>query len=231
MRGTGRMANLERKFAALKPREKNMIAAGLVAVVALLGYVVWIEPALLERAALDKQNGAQQQELAAAQAQVDALRLRTNDPDAANRAALAETQRQLQEKDGALHQFDGALVPPEKMPRLLDTLLARHQSLQLLSLKTLPVAPLLAPKKEEGKPADAKPADAAESLPGQVYRHGIEIKLAGSYGDLLAYVDELEKSRQRPLWSGMELSVTRYPRSELTLTLYTLSLDRTWLLM
>jgi MSHA biogenesis protein MshJ len=65
--------------------------------------------------------------------------------------------------------------------------------------------------------------------PGGIYRHAIEITLAGSYADLMRYAEELQHVSPRPLWSAIQLKVVEYPRSELTFTLYTLSLDLPWL--
>jgi MSHA biogenesis protein MshJ len=62
-----------------------------------------------------------------------------------------------------------------------------------------------------------------------IWRHGLEVRVAGSYADLLAYVVELERAPQRLLWGGMALKVTVWPTSELTLTVYTLSRERDWL--
>ena len=76
-------------------------------------------------------------------------------------------------------------------------------------------------KSQGGKPGEQRGEN--------IYRHGLEVRLAGSYADLLDYVAELERTPQRLLWGGMMLSVTTYPRSELTLTVYTLSRDRDWL--
>jgi MSHA biogenesis protein MshJ len=66
---------------------------------------------------------------------------------------------------------------------------------------------------------------------GNIHKHGIEIRMAGNYLDLLAYVADLESLPQKLLWGNMALTVTAYPRSELTLTVYTLSLDPTWLVV
>jgi MSHA biogenesis protein MshJ len=71
---------------------------------------------------------------------------------------------------------------------------------------------------------------AEQSSPGgNIYKHGIELKVAGSYSALLAYLSELEKESGRLLWGRMELSVEAYPRSILTLKVYTLSLTKDWL--
>ena len=59
--------------------------------------------------------------------------------------------------------------------------------------------------------------------------------LVGAFGDklvqLVAYVAELENSPQKLLWGGIRLAAREYPVSELTLTVYTLSLDSTWLVV
>lgn len=66
---------------------------------------------------------------------------------------------------------------------------------------------------------------------GNLYQHGIEIKLAGGYQDLLAYVAELDASPQKILRGKINLIVRQYPVSELTVTIYTLSLDARWLVV
>ena len=43
------------------------------------------------------------------------------------------------------------------------------------------------------------------------------------------YLEALENMPQRLLWGGMAFKVTEWPRSELTLTVYTLSRERDWL--
>jgi MSHA biogenesis protein MshJ len=84
-------------------------------------------------------------------------------------------------------------------------------------------------KTPEGKPAEGKSAVAVMPEAGSnIFKHGIEIKIAGSYNDLLAYVSALEASPQKLLWGGMSLS-SQYPVSELTLTVYSLSLEAIWL--
>lgn len=70
-----------------------------------------------------------------------------------------------------------------------------------------------------------EPAMAADGI----YQHGIEIRLAGSYGELLKYVEDIERSPQRVMWHSLGLTVDKYPRNILVLRVYTLSLDRKWL--
>lgn len=219
-----------KRFAALQPREKYLVIAALAVAILFGGYSLWIEPGMLQAERLKKTLAQQQAEQAQLQEQVAALAARNGDPDTANRAALNKLREELAATDREIGAFGNALVPPQRIPALLQTLLARHRGLTLVSLATLPPQPLI--EIPAGDKGAAQPAQAPAPLPGgNLYRHGIEIKLAGRYQDLLAYVAELDASPQRLLRGGMRLVVRQHPVSELTLTVYTLSLDPTWLVV
>lgn len=216
------------RFAALQQREKLMVAGAALVVILFGGYSFWIEPAQLQKARLEKTLAQQQSEQQQLQAQIAAL-AKQGDPDAPNRATLEQLQGELAAAEREIRGFDRVLVTPAQAPQLLQALLARHRGLALVSLTTLPPQPLVSPKpaKDSGKEA-AKEAQSA--APGtNIYKHGIEIKVTGGYHDLLAYVGELETGPQKLLWGGMRLAVQQHPVSELTLTIYTLSLEETWL--
>ncbi|OHC69150.1 MAG: hypothetical protein A2045_08605 [Rhodocyclales bacterium GWA2_65_20] len=228
---------LAAKFAALQQREKQLTAGAVVVVIVMGGHTFWVEPAQLRVAALTKQIAQQKTEMQTLQAQVAGLRSQLKDPDAPNKAALAEAQAQVAAAEQALLEYDQTLVPPQRMPQLLQSLFVRHRGLELMSMQTLPAALLLAPPAAtaESRQPEARTGDGKKPAPppavkgGNIHKHGIEIRMAGNYLDLLAYVADLEQLPQRLLWSRMTLAVTAYPRSELTLTVYTLSLDPTWM--
>lgn len=229
-----RLKAMTAKFDALQMREKRMVAAAVLFGIVMGGHSFGVEPAQQRAAALRKQIAQQKADLQTAQAQVTVLRAQMRDPDAPNKQALAETREKLAVADRALHEYDAKLVPPERVPQLLQSVLAHHRGLQLVSLQTLPPSPLLAPKAEEkvaaGAARPAAPAAPAEKG-ANIHKHGLEIRMAGSYLDLLAYVEELERLPQKLLWGRMSLSTAAWPRSELTLTVYTLSLDPTWMIV
>lgn len=239
---------LAAKFAALQQREKLLVTVMTVAVIGMGGHTVGVEPAQKRAAVLKKQIGQQKTEMQMLQTQVTILRAAVSDPDAANKAALAEARQKIAASDADLRQYDSKLVPPERVPQLLQSLFVRHPGLQLVSLETLPPSPLLAPPptgKEAsatagkagadrasppGKAGDKTPPPPAENG-GNIHKHGIEIRMAGNYLDLLAYVSELERLPQKLLWGHLSLSTPAWPISELTLRVYTLSLDRVWMLV
>lgn len=58
----------------------------------------------------------------------------------------------------------------------------------------------------------------------------MELTVEGSYADLMDYLSSLESlPGPKLLWGGVALKVERHPTVQLTLTVYTLSLDRAWL--
>jgi len=223
------------RFAALQQREKVMVAGAVAVAIVFGGLNLWIDPGTKQAAQLKKAIAQQQTELGQLTAQIVALGGQNTDPDAGNRVQLQQLREQLAATERDLKMFDGSLVAPAQAPALLQTLLARHRGLSLLSLNTLPPQPLIerVAKKpaKDGAKADATKNEAAPIPGGNIYKHGIEIKLAGNYSDLLAYVAELEAGPQKLLWGGMQFNVKQHPVSELTLTVYTLSLDVTWLVV
>jgi MSHA biogenesis protein MshJ len=224
---------LEAKFAALQKREKAIVAAAVVFGVALIGFDVWVDPATSRVDKLQKQIAKDKQEMETAKAEVATMGARLKDLDAPNKAALAEVKSRMVEVDRELRDYERALVPPDRVQDLLRSLLLRHRGLELLSFETLPPTPLVAPalttetKAADGKTPEAKPAPKGESI----HKQGIEIKISGNYLDLLSYVSDLEHLPQKLLWGSMSLVVTTYPKSELTLTVYSLSPDSRWLVL
>jgi MSHA biogenesis protein MshJ len=112
-----------------------------------------------------------------------------------------------------------------------------------MGLKTLPVTLVGAPVavklaagavSQAAKDSAADPSAQAGAAPASddgISQHGIEIRLAGSYNDLLNYLAELERMPQRVMWNSVSLKVEKYPRNVLVLRVYTLSLDRSWLIV
>jgi MSHA biogenesis protein MshJ len=224
---------LSTRFAAYNRRERAMVAVAVVLVAGMGGYTAWVDSPRMRTAILERQIAQQRQEASTLRTQVVELNARMTDPDVARKAALADVRAQLAALDRDRKAYDSILVPPQQAPQLLQSLLARHRGLELIDMRTLEPASLIPRlvKADGAMEAAGPPVSVAKVRAGGIYRHGIEIKVAGSYGDLLAYVAELERSPQKLLWERMSLLVKEYPRGELTLTVYTLSLDSTWLVV
>lgn len=214
-------------YDAYSQRERWMIAAAVLGGIVLIGAMLFLDPALKRSRLADQTLADQRMELTNLQAQIAALQSPAQDPDVAARSELAEFKRRLAELGGRFADIEATLVPPQRMPGLLEDLIGRSGGLRLLSLRTLPVAPVLDKKAGEKTGEDKKVADTSAGL----FKHGVEIKLEGSYQELASYLARLEKSPAKLLWSGVALSADKHPKLVLTLTVFTLSLDRTWLIV
>lgn len=218
-------------FAARQPRERLIVAVAVLGGILFLGYSYAIEPALLASRRDARSAAAAQAATSQATAAAEALSKQNLDPDAPLRAELQRIQGQMADQARSFEAVDRSLVPPAKVPALLESLL-RSRTLQLVSLRTLPPAPVIERKSAKGdgaKPAEAAPA-AVPAAPN-LFKHGVEIRIAGTYADLLGYLSDLESAPQRLIWGRMDLAVAEYPRSVLTLTVYTLSLEKSWLVL
>jgi MSHA biogenesis protein MshJ len=221
---------LSTRFDALSLRERVLIAVMVNVVLAAAINAALLEPLARQDKKLAQTLSQQQSQGAALDAQLAAARdtLR-GDPDAAARARLALLNRELAEIEVSLGDVQKKLVAPDNMARLLEDILNRNRQLRLVSLRTLPLAPLV----ESKEPAPAPPQAGAASQPAEaehvVYKHGVEITLDGTYADLLRYLTELEGLPWRMYWAAADFRVEQYPQARLVLVVYTLSLDKTWL--
>ena len=77
--------------------------------------------------------------------------------------------------------------------------------------------------------ASASPSVATPAATAQIFKHEVEIVLAGNYLDLLAVLQEMEKLPWQLYWAKASLRTEQYPQSTLTLRVFTLSLDQIWL--
>ncbi len=220
------------RYDALSRRERWMVAAAVLGGVLMLGLMGLIDPAMKRATLAERASVAQHQQLATLKAQMLVLQSPDQNPDVGAQSELDGLKKKLGELVARFAAMENSLVPPERMPNLLEALIGRNSGLRLISLRTLPVSPVLdktTPKAADGAAPGNRPV---ETLPvAGLYKHGVEIRLEGGYQELAAYLARLEKSPQKLLWSSASLSADKHPKLVLTLTVYTLSLDRTWLIV
>lgn len=80
----------------------------------------------------------------------------------------------------------------------------------------------------QSAPAVATAAQAGES-PELLYRHGVEIVLQGRYPDMVQYMAQLDTLPVGLIWGRASLDARDFPNARLTLTLFTLSLEKDWI--
>lgn len=211
------------KIDGISLRERVLIFAAAAFMLVALSQVLFLDSLLAEQKRLSTQVVQQQEKMKEIQAMIEALlQAKKNDAASPLRQRLSQAKQQLADGDAYLQSRRDRLVQPEKIADLLEQVLNKNGQLQLINLQTLPTD-LLIEKSVNGS------ASAAAELDRQVFKHGVQITVRGNYLDLLQYLTALEQLPTKMFWGMSTMNVVQYPAAELTLTLYTLSLDKTWL--
>lgn len=219
------------KINALALRERLIVFVALVAVVVYGIFALSVDLSQWHQQNLQSRIAKQRAEIAELQTKTETLQRNQVDPDAANRARVDDLARQINAIENTLQDLQKNLVPAQRMNALLQEMLTADARPQLVSLRSLPVALLLV---RSGSPAAAGAA-ASGQVPRpdtsevNVYKHGVEMTLQGSYAELHDYLARLEQSPWRMFWWRARLAAEAHPRLTLTVTIYTLSLDKGWL--
>jgi MSHA biogenesis protein MshJ len=215
-------SRLQRAFDSRVRRERLLLIGAGVAIAWMLADSLWLTPAFKEWTSARARHTTAS---AALRRLNDEVAQRGNETRNAEQQLLGEVTQwrtRVSQTDTALREFGGSLVGAAEMVPVLDRLLSQAGGLRLRSMQSLGRSEVGAPAAVTATPVEAKTA-------GTLYRHGVELIVEGSYADVLAYVQAIEAMPQRVLWGGMQLKVEQHPKVVLTLRLYTLSHDRSWL--
>lgn len=220
------------KIDALTLRERVMAFAGAAAVLITLVNMLLLDPLMSRQKQLTQQVQQEQQRIAAMQTEIqNMLRSHSGDPDALNRQRLRLLEEESGQLRAELKSMQKGLVSPDRMAALLEDLLRQNGRLRMTAMKTLPVALLNEPLQAADNTAvrDAQAVPDSEAAVDALYKHGVEIVVQGGYADILDYLAQLEAMPWQLFWANARLQAGTYPDATLTLTVYTLSLDKRWL--
>lgn len=207
------------KVDAMSLRERAMLFCIAALLLIFATNALLLDPLQLKRKAISAKLLQQQQETQALQTAIQAIQQsRRDDEHSPLRTRISELKAQVQESERFLQSRRDKLVAPDQMAGLLEQVLRSNDKLQLLELKTLPLSLLIEP-----------PANGKAPVAQQIYKHGVQITVRGGYLELTHYLATLEKMPTQMFWGEVNLSVEKYPDAVMTLTVYTLSLDKTWL--
>lgn len=205
---------LRERALALSAREQSLLLLVIAVVIYFFIDALLLSPQNLKLQALLDSQEATQAQITAVRAELDNVK-----PASAEQLLRHESEAQQLKAQVLLLERIRASVntaTPHLNTLVTDVLKSEHPRVVLVSLKTLPVKPLVS------LPANTRPGN-APSVTAALYRHGVELEVRGNYLDLLAYVQGLESQAQGVLWSDVRLSTLNYPESALRITLYMLS--------
>ena len=240
------VAQWRRRFDARAPRERVLVIGVAVVLAWFVSDLLWLSHATKSWSSAQLRRSASV--VAVQQLNLEAGRRgqETRSAEVQLRADINAARERVDRGDATLRAFGASLVSAPEMVPMLDHLLARSGGVRLRSMQSLGrvevgvagVAGVAAALPGAGAASAANFAmAAAASAPASghlkpalaLYRHGVELTIEGSYADVLGYLQGIESMPQRVLWGGLQLKVEQHPLVVLTLRVYTLSPDRSWL--
>ncbi|ALK97071.1 hypothetical protein AB595_21905 [Massilia sp. WF1] len=234
-----RLLQLAARIDALSQRERVLVFAAVLALLAFVGQSVLLGPVQRKQDLLKSRIEQQRASLAETEAAIARKVAEAEvDPDQSVRGRLSAVRADTARMSERMREMQSGLVPPERIAPLLEAILRANGRLKLVSMQTLPVGSLnelgadadrtrdgAAAAPEAARPAAVQPA----RQPDLLFRHGVELTVRGSYLDMVDYMGALEALPTQLFWGKAQLQVEQYPTVRLTLTLYTLSLDPKWM--
>jgi MSHA biogenesis protein MshJ len=218
------LRDLMDRYDQLSLRERIIVLVAVLLLLTLVWDSLFMAPLDRTRKGSVQQIDALRAEISGLDQSIEALAAQgvANPQGSTDRSAEA-LRAEIRELDGKLAGVTSGLIAPKEMSRVLEQVLARASRLTLIALRTLPPEGVIAPGAKPPQPGGA-PAGAA-----QIYKHGVDIELAGSYLDTLYFLQALEALPWRFFWERIEFTVDQHPRGKLKLRLYTLGLDEGWI--
>ena len=222
-------------YVKLTTREQYLIfITGLIAIT-FIAFYLFIGPKITE-------NNKSAEQIMRLQSSNQTLKISTlemqaalqRDPNEDTKNKIAQYEAKLAKIDEKLLTLTSDLISPVQMRYALLDLLKLEKGVSLLSFELLGAQPLLSNELEENAPSNSTLSkdnqskeiaaiESVESLVGlNLYRHGIKIKLSGSYFDLQNYLSQLEKLSWKFFWQDFNFKLTEYPKNELEIEMYSL---------
>ena len=206
------------RYDQLSLRERVIVLIAALLLIALIWDSVFMGPLDRERKARTHQIDALRAEVSGLEQSIEALVAQgAANPARSDRGTAEALGAEIEELERRLVGATSGLIEPKEMSHVLEQVLARAQRLTLHGLRTLPPQAVAAPNTQPGAPA------------AQIYKHGVELELSGSYLDTLYFLQALESLPWRFFWDRIEYAVEEHPRGRVKLRLYTLGLEEGWI--
>lgn len=213
-------------------RERALIFFTLLALI----FVVWnfLFQAQIDRERLNLKTEADKlsAEKTAAETQITSLTLAlASDPAIAKKNEIDKLQRDIADVEESLAGLSQGLISANQLPKVLEEVLLRTASVKLLQVRTLAATELqlttlngALPLSTGSSLAKGSSAGAAvQQIGAGVYKHGVLIRVAGGYQQLIQLMGELEALPWKFYWESLDYTVTQYPEAEIDIRVFTLS--------
>ena len=204
-----RIQSFLNKYRAMSQRERRLtlLTSHIVFAAILLFFIViplWSN-------AVSERVQANELEINALRYAAHLQRLRASplqDPNEAVRVDIEKVIGQQAAIDGRIQKLTDALVAPESMPSVLESMMTQDANLKLVSLKNTDAEGIVL---------------GTEFNDVDLFRHGMKIRMKTDYPSLVRYLQRLDTLPWKVYWQSLHYTVENYPVGELHLEVFTLS--------
>jgi MSHA biogenesis protein MshJ len=216
------LVQLQEKIDARIMRERVLIFLTVLAVVFMLWNFV-VQSSLDKKAQeIRTQLGLLATQRTTLQTQIAAAtQSLLNDPDKQKKAQITQLQTDISGLENHLQSVSQNLIKADQLPQALQEVLEKTAQLKLLEVKTLPAKELQLVSVTT--PANAPPVAVSEETSAGVFQHVVELRVSGSYSQVVQFLAALEQLSWRFYWQSLDYEVEHYPNAEVILRVYTLS--------
>lgn len=142
-----------------------------------------------------------------------------SDPAIAKTKEVDSLNANISEVESRLSGLSQGLISAEQLPNVLEDVLQRTASVKLLQVRTLAATELQLATVKSDLAGNAKP----DVLGAGVYKHGVLIRVAGNYSQLIQLMTEIEALQWKFYWESLDYTVKEYPNAEIEIRVFTLS--------
>lgn len=214
------------KFLTISSREQySVLLAGLIAITFIF-FNLFIDEKRTEIDSLTKKITQTNSSVKSTQTTINILQQSlAKDPNVAIQKQIAQYEEKLASVDAELLLLTSDLINPIQMRYALIDLLKTQPSVSLLSFEVMAAQPMTtANPSNSNDGANEIKDDDEHSL--TLYKHGIKLKLKGSYFKLRDYLSQLESMQWTFFWQEFDYQLIEYPNSELSIEMYSLSTQK-----
>ncbi len=212
------------KYLQLSVREQYLILLTGLVILFFIIFHLFVDPTLVaNRQAVNKIERLTKSNRSIKNSVLELEAALKNDPNDVARKKIAQFETKLAKVDAKLLTLTSDLINPIQMRHALLDLLKLEKGVSLLSFELLGAQPLLENPVNSTTDGNVKSQLDMKNSQLNLYRHGINIKLSGSYFELQHYLQQLELLSWKFFWQDFNFKSIEYPKSELNIIIYSLS--------
>ena len=125
---------------------------------------------------------------------------------------ISVMEKQISDIDRQLDKGVASLVDASTMADILKKMLSTSGDIEVLSMENLPPKVLI---QDEGEV--------------NLFQHTVRVTFKGKYLDIMDHLKKIEKMNYKFYWHSIDYHVVKHPYSEVTIEVYTLSINKDFL--